>query len=404
MKILVICQHYYPEPFRITDICEELVRMGHDVSILTDVPNYPEGEIYKDYRDGSKRNEIINGVYVYRCYTIPRKHSIIFRLLNYYSFAISSTYNAMFKTDRLKHGKNYDVVFVNQSSPVMMAYAGIAYAWRYNKKLILYCMDLWPDSLVVGGIGRNSLVYKMFYYISKWIYRRCNKILTTSKMFKPYMIKKFNINENKISYLTQYAESTFDNIDMQEDKRNDIINLVFAGYIGIAQDCMTILKAANQLKFNKNIKFHIVGDGLELNKLKKYAMENDLNNVIFYGRRPLAEMPKYYNMADAMLVTLGTDPVISLTLPGKVQSYMDASKPIIGAIDGEAKAVIEEAKCGLVCNSGDCFNLADNIIAFSNMSLKERREMGQRSREYYLNEFSKDGFFKILNKNLTENV
>lgn len=402
MKILVVCQHYYPEPFRITDICEELVKMGHDVSILTDVPNYPEGEIYKDYRDGSKRNEIINGVHVYRCYTIPRKHNIFFRLLNYYSFAISSSYNAMFKTSRLKHGKNYDVVFVNQSSPVMMAYAGIAYAWKHNKKLVLYCMDLWPDSLVVGGIGRKSLVYKAFHHISKWIYRRCDKILTTSKMFKPHIAQQFGIKEEKIEYMPQYAESTFDGINSQNKENKDSINLVFAGYIGIAQDCITILRAANHLKDCSNIIFHIVGDGLDLKNLKAYAEANELHNVVFYGRKPLSEMPKYYNMADAMLVTLGPDPIISLTLPGKVQGYMDAGKPILGAVDGETKAVVEEAGCGMICGSGDSQGLAENILKFSRLSEEERQAMGRNSRAHYTNEFAKDKFFSNLEKTLYE--
>ena len=90
MKILVVCQHYFPEPFRITDICEELVRRGHQVTVVTGTPNYPEGVTYKGYEKGKKKYEVLNGVEIYRCYEIPRKKGILFRFLNYYSFAISS--------------------------------------------------------------------------------------------------------------------------------------------------------------------------------------------------------------------------------------------------------------------------------------------------------------------------
>ena len=119
MKILVVCQHYYPEPFRISDICEWLVAQGHEVDVVTGIPNYPMGVIYDGYKDKSKRNEIINGVNVHRCFTIARRSGAVFRLLNYYSFAISSGLYAA----RLK--KEYDVVFVNQLSPVMMANAAV---------------------------------------------------------------------------------------------------------------------------------------------------------------------------------------------------------------------------------------------------------------------------------------
>nr|MBO4517903.1 glycosyltransferase WbuB [Clostridia bacterium] len=119
MKILVICQNYYPEQFRITDICEELSQLGNDVSVVTGLPNYPEGKIFNGYKYGKKRDEIINGVKVHRCFTIGRRSGAIFRFLNYYSFALSSKWYVK----KLK--EKFDVVLVNQLSPVMMANAGV---------------------------------------------------------------------------------------------------------------------------------------------------------------------------------------------------------------------------------------------------------------------------------------
>ena len=126
MKILVVCQYYHPEPVRITDICEELVKLGHDVTVLTDIPNYPMGDIYKGYEKGKNRFETINGVKVHRCYTVPRKKKAITRLLNYLSYSFFSS-RYIKKLD-----KDFDIVFINQLSPVSMGNAGI----KYKKKVI----------------------------------------------------------------------------------------------------------------------------------------------------------------------------------------------------------------------------------------------------------------------------
>ena len=136
MKILVVCQYYSPEPFRISDICEEMVKRGHDVTVITGIPNYPEGVIYKGYENGQKREENINGVKVHRCFTIPRKNGALYRILNYFSFSISSTLFA--RKCKTSDGLPFDVVFVNQLSPVMMACAGITYGKKFKKPLFLF--------------------------------------------------------------------------------------------------------------------------------------------------------------------------------------------------------------------------------------------------------------------------
>lgn len=385
MKVLVVCQYYYPEPVRITDICEELVRMGNDVTVLTDIPNYPMGEIYDGYKN--IKDETINGVKVHRCYTIPRKTGAIRRLLNYYSFAISSSMHI----NKLKD--DFDVVFVNQLSPVLMAKAGIKYKKKYNKKLVLYSLDLWPESLTVGGIKKESLIFKYFYKVSKRIYTSVDKLLITSKEFKNYFIENFNISEDKIEYLPQYAESLF-NPDICKKKKNRKVDLMFAGNIGVAQSIDTILDAALELKDYKNLYWHIVGDGKEYERLVKKAKDNNLDNIIFYGRMPVEKMPEMYSKADAMLVTLQGGSLISKTLPGKVQSYMAAGKAIIGAIDGETKTIIEEAKCGFCGKADNISELIDNVKRFINCKNKEKLE--ENSYNYYIKNFEKKKFMNQL--------
>lgn len=398
MKILVVCQYYYPEPFRVTDICEELVKRGHEVMVLTGEPNYPEGEFYKGYEKHEITDEIISGVRVHRCRIIPRKTGTLYRFLNYYSFVLSSLQYVYSGRCLSVDNTPFDIVFVNQLSPVMMAYPGLAYKRKYGSPVILYCLDLWPESLLAGGIKKDSIIYNVFRIVSKRIYENVNQICTSSKMFKLYFDKQFGIPEDTIKYLPQYAESIF-NTTVKEASESNIFNFTFAGNIGSMQSVDTILKAAELLR-NEPVHFNIIGSGSELNRLKEYASNSHLTNVTFYGRQPLEKMPSYYSAADAMIITLKSDPIISLTLPGKVQSYMAAGKPIIGSVDGEAKTIIDEAKCGYCCEAENPYELSRIILEFINNI--ERDNFGMNSFNYYKSHFSKDAFFDCFDSILSK--
>lgn len=390
MKILVVCQHYWPEPYPLVDTCEELARRGHTVHVVTGVPNYPMGYIYDDYKNGQNRQQERNGVKITRTFTIGRRQNVLFRMLNYFSYAISST----IYIHKLK--EEYDVVYTNQTSPVMMVNAAMDYAKKWKKKCVLYCMDLWPASLAAGGIGQDSPIYKAFGAISGWLYRKANRILITSEMFRYYLTGEFGIDQDQIAYHPQYADSRFDVLPPREE--DGTVNLMFAGNIGAAQSIPTILNAARLLDAHKELRWHIVGDGSELDNSKKLASELGLDNVIFHGRKPLEEMPKYYAMADAMLLTLTSDPFISMTLPGKAQTYMAVGKPIIAAADGEIPNVLKAASCGYCAKAEDAEGLAQAVRDF--LSCEDRQQLGQNAREYYLNHFTRDMFMDRLEREL----
>lgn len=376
-----------------------MVKRGHEVTVLTGIPNYPEGIIYEGYRKGQKRDEVINGVRVIRCFTIGRRTGAIFRFLNYYSYAISSSLKILLDRIQSSTGMEFDVVFVNQLSPVMMTYAGIKYKKRHNKKLILYCLDLWPESLVAGGISRDSFVFTIFDRTSRKIYRACDHILVTSRMFTDYLSEHFGIEKANISYLPQYAESLFSEIPQHpEDK--ETIDFVFAGNIGEIQSVQTIIEAAEILKSDRRIRFHIVGGGTDLERLQNLVKEKSLENVIFYGRRPVEEMPKYYALADAMLITLAPDPILSMTLPGKVQSYMAAGKPIIGAINGETTNVVQDADCGFVGPASNAEELARNIQKFIGFDSLNRIRLSENARSYYKEHFLMSFYMDSIEKTL----
>lgn len=255
----------------------------------------------------------------------------------------------------------------------------------------MYCLDLWPESLIAGGITRDSVIYKYFHGVSKRIYRAMDQILITSRLFSEYLQNEFSISADKIDYLPQYAEGIFEVAEAKEDTKT--FDFMFAGNIGEIQSIETIIKAAELLK-DESVRFHIVGGGTDLERLKELG--KNLKNVFFYGRRPLEEMPEFYKKADAMLVTLKADEVLSMTLPGKVQSYMAVGKPIIGAIDGETEKVIADAECGYSGKAEDAEKLAENIRKF--IGNLDRDLMGKNARAYYEAHFEQKKFMDGLEK------
>ncbi len=395
MKILVVCQYYKPEPFRISDICEELAHRGHEVTVLTGVPNYPMGHIYDGYKHGEKRHEILNCVDVRRCFTIGRRHGAIWRFLNYYSFAMSS-----------KHAVNildndYDVVFVNQLSPVMMAEAGIKYAKKHGVPLVMYCLDLWPESLCTGGIKKGSFIYDIFHKVSGRLYRACDRILMTSQGFEKYLSEEFGIEKDKLFYLPQYAEGIFDNEVAEKTEIDGNINLLFAGNVGAAQRVDLIVRAAAIIeKKGIPVRWQIVGDGSELKACKELTNELGLKSVTFHGRHPVEEMPTFYAKADAMLLTLDDDEIISYTLPGKIQSYMAAGKPVIASANGETPRIIKDADCGICANAGSAEALVEAAEKFASLTKGEMLEMGRKSYDYYNKNFKREIFMNKLETEL----
>lgn len=390
MRILVICQYYYPEPFRITDICEGLAARGHEVMVVTGRPNYPEGILYEGYSHGRKKDEVIRGVRVHRCAILPRGRGSVGRLLNYVSYAVLSKSYALSKKCVTSDGKAFDVVFCNQLSPIMMAEAAAAYKRRYRVPLVLYCLDLWPDSLTLGGISASSALFRVFEHMSRRLYGAADWLPVTSRSFRN-RLQQLGVAGQRIQYLPQYAEDVFG--ELEAGRAEGPYRLVFAGNVGRAQNLEVLIRAASLLR-DVSVEFHIIGDGTDLEAVQKLAVKEGLENVVFHGRRPLEEMPQFYSMADAMVVTLASDPVLTLTLPGKVQAYMACGKPIIAAANGETAEVIAEAQCGYCGPAEDSDALARNIRLF--LDDKDKHALGRNARIFYERHFERQRFLDSL--------
>ena len=391
MRILVVSQHYWPEPLNSTEICEGLAQRGHEVTVLCGQPNYPQGEFYPGYDGSHVSEEEHNGVRILRSPVHPRKTGALHRVWNYYSFAAQATHlQAMLPEDA------FDVVLVYQTSPVLMARPALAYARRTGTPVLLYCLDIWPECLTAGGIKPNSPVYEHFRRVSHDIYQEADLLAITSPLFEDYLRDVVNVRFDHMVNLPHFAPPSF----LQEIEEpfagfdRSACNLTFAGNIGAAQSVQTIVRAAALLTDEKNLAFHVLGEGSELENCRTLAQELGASNVTFWGRHPLEEMPSFYAASDAMLITFAHNRLLGYTMPLKLHTYLAGGRPVLGAVDGDARRVIEEAACGFCAPAEDAEGFAEVCRRF--VAYDHKDELAHNARHYYEQHFTMERFFTTL--------
>lgn len=389
MKILVVSQYFYPENFRINDLCCELVQQGHEVTVLTGIPNYPEGKFYKGYGLSKRLKEEWNGMNIIRVPIVPRMNNKIALMLNYLSFVLTGCVYTKFK----KMPK-YDLVYVFEVSPITVALPAITYKKKYNVPIIMNVQDLWPENIqAVTGLS-NPTILKYIDKMVDYIYKHCDLLLTSSQCFVDKIISRGHSKE-KVKYWPQYASGFFNKIDVhpQDPVKKELdgeFNVVFTGNIGYAQGLDVIIDAAEILKENKSIRWHFVGDGRAKQELEERVVKQGLqDSVKFWGRKPETEMPKYLSVADAALLVLKKDKVFEMTLPAKLQTYLACEVPVLASIDGEAAQTIMQAKAGYIAPAGDGEALAKIVEEMYQTPKVQREVMGTNGRKYFDNNFDK---------------
>ncbi|WP_346848491.1 glycosyltransferase family 4 protein [uncultured Clostridium sp.] len=390
MKILVVTQYFWPEEFRINDICAGLIEEGNEVEVLTGMPNYPKGKYLEGYSIKGPYSDIYKGMKIRRVPIVPRgKNSSILLMLNYLSFMVLATIRMiplLFK--------RYDKVFMFETSPITAAVPAIVYSKIRKVPSYIYVQDVWPEVFYTVVPIKSEKMRKILKKVCTSIYNGFDKILISSKGFKEILCNT-GLDPEKIIYFPQWAEDLYrTGVDKEN---NEDFTVTFAGNIGKAQSVDTIVKAANLCKENKHIKWNIVGDGSEFENIKGLVKEYGLEDtVILPGRRPIGEMPVCFGASDALIVTLRDEEILNATLPAKVQSYMASGKPIITSLNGEGSEVVEKSDCGLVGQAGDYKQLYKNVILLYNMCSEERRIMGDKGRAYFEENFTREKLLKKL--------
>ena len=396
MKVLFVCQYFYPEVFRGNDIAFHWAEEGHDVHVVCGVPNYPDGVFHKGYGWFKKRHEVVNGVKVTHLPIIPRGNNKIMLMLNYFSYLIVAwiyiLFHAMFH--------KYDRVFVQQLSPVMMSAPGVLYKKLRHVPLYTWVLDLWPESLTAAGGINNKYVLAFFRHYVKSEYKHSDKILISSRSFEKSILE-YGDYKDKIVYYPQWSDGNEGEI-VKPDNAPVILDgfkLMFAGAVGEAHGFECTMQAALLTKEHKDIKWIIVGDGRKLDWVKQFVKDNGLEETVFtLGRYPSETMPWFFAQADVMLVTLSDDPLFKLYAPAKISSYMAATKPIVAVLNGEGAEVIKDANCGWALTAGDAEGFAKLAIELSKKDKAELAAKGENAAKYYNEHFVKEKCLKKLDE------
>jgi colanic acid biosynthesis glycosyl transferase WcaI len=404
VKVLVVSQYFWPEVFRVNEIVEELVQRGHEVTVLTGRPNYPAGTVFEEYRRDPAAYSRYAGAEVLRVPLRPRGQGSLRLMLNYLSFIVWGSLLGPW----LLRGRRFDAIFMFETSPITSALPAVLLRRLKKAPLLMWVLDLWPDTLSAVGVVRSPRVLGWVGRLVGFIYKRCDRILVQSRAFYPN-VERWGGDVQRIRYFPAWAEAVFAG-DLQAvapaaevEPYRDTFNVMFAGNIGEAQDFPAILDAAERLKHRTDIRWLVVGDGRAAGWVAEQIEQRGLKDrVVMLGRHPLERMPAFFRGASALLVSLRAEPIFEMTIPGKVQSYLAAGLPLLGMLDGEGARVIAESGAGLVCGAGDGAALAQRVEQLAAMDEAARRAMGEAGKRYCAQEFDRGHLMQALEGWLSE--
>ena len=388
MKILVVSQYFWPEGFRINEVAESLCRMGCEVTVLTGAPNYPDGNVYAGYSALTLRTQQRGEVRIQRVPVIPRGTGRALRLaLNYLSFVAAACVFGPW----LLRGRSFDTVLVYAPGPILPAIPALLIGRLKRAPVVTWVQDLWPESLEATGFVRNVRALELVRRLVQWIYRRHDLLLVQSRAFvdavRPMagatpVVYHPNPGELPPRSVAGNPESTL--------RLKPGFNVVFAGNLGTVQALDTILDAAELARRHTDLQWVLVGSGSRSGWVAEEVERRGLTQVSLPGRVPPEQMPAIFAQASALLVTLARNPLMSLTVPSKIQAYLAAGRPIVAAIDGEGARIIEEAGAGVTCGAGDSAALCDAVLRLKSLPVDELAELGEAGIRYYRANFDAD--------------
>lgn len=391
MNILIVSQYFWPESFRINDLALGLKERGHIVTVLTGIPNYPTGTYFNGYRSFAKYEETYESIRILRAPIVPRGNGRSLRLiLNYLSFSISASIVSFIHNI----GKQ-DVILVYEPSPITVGIPAIVNKHLYSAPILFWVQDLWPETLEAVDAIKSKSILSFVEKLVQFIYKRCDMILVQSQAFTE-SVQKHCTPAAKVEYFPNSTEAYYQPVVLENNAPEKLLVpsgfiVMFAGNIGVAQDFPTILDAAELTRHIAAIKWVIIGDGRQKEWLTEEINRRSLgDSVHLLGRHPAEQMPRFFSMADALLVTLKRDPIFALTIPSKVQSYLACARPIVAALDGEGARIVDESGAGVSCPAESPQALADAVISLYGTPPDDRDKMGRRGREYYEKHFDRD--------------
>jgi glycosyltransferase involved in cell wall biosynthesis len=383
MRLLFLTQRYPPEigtaSNRISDLAERLASFGHDVTVLAALPNHPEGKIFDGYRGRLVMEERRQDVRIIRTWIYASNaKGVVRRLLNYFSFVVTSMFGALAKVGR------QDAVFV-ASPPLFLGISGLVLKWFWRSKMVFNVADLWPKSAVDLGVVTSPRLIRISSALENALYRGSDLITCQTKGIVADIQQR---TKTAVLLCTNGidASSIFHNGNREESRRQfglreqDFV-IGYAGLHGLAQGLDLILAAAEKVQDHDDVKFVLFGDGPEKRRLTKAAKDRGLKNVAFFPPQPKSRMPEIMNAIDVSLVPLRRLDLFKSALPGKMFESMGAGVPVIVSIEGEAKELVELARGGICIPPEDPRALVDAVL-FLRDNPEIRHRMGDSGKKF----------------------
>ncbi len=394
MRILLLSQFFWPEertaPTNLAALAADLVAQGHELLVITGVPNHPFGKVYAGYQLKLWQWDTYHNVPILRLPLYPNHGtSLRGRLANYISFALSAIVIGTIAAVRFRP----EILFVYYA-PLTMGWPAKVLQFFTKAKLVYWITDLWPENLRATNANISDQLYKLLRRFEDWGYRQADKICVDSPGYQSNLIAK-GVDINKIQIVAEWAdESLFFPVapDRALAKKFDLeekFNIIYGGNLGTVQGLSTVIDAAKLLQDFPDIQFVFIGDGNDLEALQKQAKSANLKNIKFIPRQPMQEIHRFFALADVLLVHLKKEPIFELQLPSKVIAYLACSRPILCAVPGASAKVVMDAKAGLSCPSQDPTALAQMVRQFSNMTDEELKKIGDNGRQAYLQYYTR---------------
>lgn len=392
MKILILTQYFWPENFKINELALEL-KKKHDVEILTSIPNYPSGKKNKFFAKSPERFYKFKNIRIHRCWQILRGQGNNFKLVfNYLSFIIFS----ILKGINLK--KKYDLIFIFLPSPIFTAISGIVLSKFFKSKVCIWVLDIWPEVLIDLNLIKNKFIIKILNKMINYIYVNSNYVFVQSKAFKKIIKQKTKIK--KIFILNSWSDEISFNKNNSLKQKNSIL---YFGNIGYSQNFDNLINATKLIaKKGYNFKITIIGSGRLFGNLKLKIYEEKLQKFIELKNYIKPNMlGKYINKTDFLFLSLRKGKGLNSTIPAKLQTYMNYSKPIIAVSNGEVKNIVKKANCGFVSRPDDHKSLAKSMEKAFSLTEQKKNFFGNNAKLYSDKNFNKRTIFKNFHKVLS---
>ncbi len=394
MRFLILTQYFPPEvgaaQTRLAAVAQELSKAGHEVEVVTCMPNYPTGVIAPEYRNRFYIKDKWNGIDVHHFWCYPSQGKTIKRLLNYLSFAFTAFFG-VFKCQKP------DVVFVN-SGPLFLSIPGWFYSKLWSADMVFNVSDLWPRSVEhIQGLG-GKVFLKLAGWLELWSYRQADYVTAVTEGIRECLLQEKGVPLEKILFLpngvdTSMFEPTGSQTMKQKLGLEDKFLAIYPGNHGYAHALEKVLMAAEILQSkDPSLHFVFVGGGSEKDKLQEYSRTVGLRNVTFCDPVPPKELVSYIDSADLGLIHMRNSPLANETRPAKMFPLMAMKKPILYAGFGEGAELLKSIDGGVIIEPEQPEALAN---AFMSMKLESARrlQMGERNREFVISKLS---FSKIV--------